>query len=797
VIRRVLHGALVGTLGASLVFCHAARRETSPVGLGREGLVSPADAGSALVAADAGSPAPATTTALDDDMTPWAPIDAVVQAAIDGAKMPGCVVVVGRHDDILFERAYGSRALLPERTPMTTETVFDLASLTKPIATATSVMILVDRGKVDLDARASSYVPELAKLPPFTVRQLLLHTSGLPAATPLTDWSTDRAEVIRHIAALTLKSQPGERFLYSDVGFVVLQEIVQRLSGKALSSFASDEIFAPLGMKDTGFLPPPEIRARAAPTEQRDGGFMIGEVHDPRAFALGGVAGHAGVFSTARDMSRFARAMLEHGVQGEHRLFGEKTFERFVARQETPKGGRALGWDVDSSFATHRSTLLSDKAFGHGGYTGTAMWIDPKRDLFVIFLSNRVHPDGKGAVNPVIAEIGSLAANATEVKTGIDVLRSESFERLRGARVGLITNASAKAKDGTTTIDAFRTAPGVTLAAIFTPEHGLGADREGKIADTTFAGVAVHSLYGDRLTPAASTLDGIDTLVLDLQDVGMRFYTYASTMKRMMKIAAERRIRFVVLDRPNPIGGVDVQGPVLAESDVKGFVNHHPLPLRHGMTMGELARLIAAESPVTIADAGPPGETPKVEVVKVVGWRRKDSFERTGLNWSAPSPNLRTLTSVMLYPAIGLLESTNVSVGRGTDTPFEIVAAPWMDGDAVAKRLIATGIAGISVEATEVTPRSSAHAGKKCRGIRVKVNDPSHFEPIRAGIAIARVLHEIHPDEWDIEGMDRMLRYEPAMNALRTNQGLADIEATWALDLASFKKRRERFLLYR
>jgi uncharacterized protein YbbC (DUF1343 family) len=785
--RRVLHGALVGTLGASLLFCHAARRDVPPTSVAALATSVAHEAGGASPPNDAGALAPAFVIP-SEDAARWAPIDAVVQAAIDAAKMPGCIVVVGRHDDILFERAYGSRALLPERTPMSAETVFDLASLTKPIATATSLMILVDRAKVDVDARASTYVPELAKLPPFTVRQLLLHTSGLPAVTPLGDWSTDRAEVIRHIAGLTLKAQPGERFLYSDVGFTVLQEIVQRVSGKELGAFAAEEIFTPLGMKDTGFLPPPELRTRAAPTEQRDGGFMVGEVHDPRAFALGGVAGHAGVFSTARDMSRFARAMLAKGALDDHRLFGEKTFERFVARQDTSKGGRALGWDVDSAFATHRSALFSTKAFGHGGYTGTAMWIDPQRDLFVIFLSNRVHPDGKGAVNPLVAEIGTLAVSAAEVKTGIDVLRAESFERLRGARIGLVTNASAKAKDGTTTIDALRAANGtVTLAAIFTPEHGLTSDREGKIPDTTYGGIPVHSLYGERFTPTSETLDGIDTIVLDLQDVGVRFYTYASTMKRAMKVAAERHLRFVVLDRPNPLGGVEVQGPVLAESDVTGFVNHHPLPLRHGMTMGELARLFAADEKLEM----------KLDVVKMIGWRRRDALERTGLVWSAPSPNLRTTRSVALYPAIGLLESTNVSVGRGTDMPFEIIAAPWMNGAAVAKKLGESHIAGVTFEATEVTPRSSNHAHKKCRGVHIKVRDASQFEPIRTAVAIAKALREIHPTDWDFEGMDRMLRHKAAMDAIRTNKGLADVEGTWAFDLGTFKERRERFLLYK
>jgi uncharacterized protein YbbC (DUF1343 family) len=781
--RRALHGALVGTLGASLVFCRAGRHDVPPT--------TPAaiafDAGAVAEPIEAGPVAVATPLVIDEDMARWSPIDKVVEAALGEAKMPGCVVVVGRHDEVMFERAYGSKALLPARVPMSPETVFDLASLTKPIATATSVMILVDRGKIDVDARASTYVPELAKLPPFTVRHLLTHTSGLPAITNVSHWTPDRVELIRHLGTLTLKALPGERFLYSDVGFTVLQEIVQRVSGKELASFAAEEIFRPLGMKDTGFLPPPEVRQRAAPTEQRDGGFMIGEVHDPLAFALGGVSGHAGVFSTAQDLSRFAQAMLEKGRFSDHRLFGEKTFGRFIARQVTSRGGRGLGWDIDSTFATHRSALLSGKAFGHGGYTGTAMWIDPERDLFVIFLSNRVHPDGKGAVNPLVAEIGTLAVSGAEVKPGIDVLRAESFERLRGARIALVTNASAKAKEGTTTIDVLRAAPGVTLSTIFTPEHGLGGDREGKIPDTSYQGIPVHSLYGERFKPTDATLDGVDTLVFDLQDVGVRFYTYASTMKRAMKVAAERKLRFVVLDRPNPIGGAEVQGPVLAESDAKGFVNHHALPLRHGMTMGELARLFAEDEKLDL----------KLDVVKVVGWRRRDTFERTALGWSSPSPNLRSLRSVALYPAIGLLESTNVSVGRGTDVPFEIVAAPWMKGAAVAKRLEERNIAGVAFEPTEVTPKSSVHAHKKCSGIRIKLTDASRFEPVRTAVTIAEVLHEIHPNDWELDGMDKMLRHKPAIEAIRSGKGLADVEATWATELAAFKERRVRFLLYK
>lgn len=674
---------------------------------------------------------------------------------------------------------------------MTTDTVFDLASLTKPLATSTSIMILVERGKIDLRAPASRYVPELAKLPPFTVEQLLVHTSGLPAATPISDYTSpspiEHAAVMRRLGEKLegkLKTQPGEHFLYSDVGFVILAEIVRRRGGKDLATFTRDEIWSPLGMNDTGYLPAAEQRARAAPTEQRDNQWMVGDVHDPRAFAMGGVAGHAGVFSTASDLARYARAMLGKGKLDGARIVTARTWETWTARRETSSGGRALGWDRDSRFASHRSSLLSPKAFGHGGFTGTAMWIDPGKDLYVVFLSNRVHPDGKGAVNPLVAELATLAIEASETKTGIDVLRAESFERLKGARVGLVTNSSARAKDGTTTLDALRAAPGVTLSAIFSPEHGIQAAAEGKIADGTYHGVPVYSLYGDRSSPTPTTLGGIDTLVFDLQDAGARFYTYASTMKLAMKVAAEKKLRFVVLDRPNPIGGVDVAGPVLVRS--AGFVNHHALPVRHGMTMGELAKLFADDEKLELG----------LEVVRMQGWSRRQYFDHTGLTWVSPSPNLRSVDEVVLYPAVGLLEATNLSVGRGTDTPFEVLGAPYVDADALAKNVIARGIPGVAIEAVTFTPRANPHRGKSCGGLKLRVTDRSRFEPVRAALTIALALRELHPNDWDVEHVDRMLQSKAASDLLEAGKSVDAIAATWAAPLAAFVEKRARFLLY-
>ncbi len=713
---------------------------------------------------------------------------APIEAAIAEGKLPGCVVVVGRRDGVLFRHAYGSRSIEPERTPMTADTVFDLASLTKPIATATSIMILVERGKISLDTPASKYVPELAALPPFTIGQLLIHESGLVADTAQEDYAHGPEEAMRRIAAHKMGAQPGERFLYSDAGFIVLGEIVRRVSGEDLATFASKEIFAPLGMRETTFTPPPPLKARAAPTEQRDGGWMVGDVHDPRAWALGGVAGHAGLFSTADDLARFARAMLGRGELDHQRVFARSTASLLFARQPASLGARTLGWDSNSIYATNKpeNGAFSAHAFGHGGFTGTSLWIDPDADRFVLFLSNRVHPDGKGSVNPLIARVGALAVDAARVETGLDVLRAEHFERLRGARVGLVTNTSARTRDGTTAIDAFAAAPEVKLAALFSPEHGLAASRDEKIADSDHHGIPVYSLYGDRFTPEAASLEGLDAIVFDLQDAGVRFYTYASTMRRAMRAAFERGLRFVVLDRPNPLDGVDVQGPVFAGA--ASFVNHAALPVRHGMTMGELARLFAAED---ARDAG----AAKLEVVRMRGWRRGDYYDATGLEWVSPSPNLRSVTAAVLYPALGLLEGTNVSVGRGTSSPFERLGAPWIDGAALARDLTTASLAGVAFTEATFTPDSSTYRHETCHGVAVAVTDRAAFDPMRTAIAIAIALHAHYP-MWKLDDMSGILGSAPTLDALRHATPVDEITRLWSSDVAAFREKRTGFLLY-
>lgn len=346
--------------------------------------------------------------------TRLAAIDDVVAEGLRKDRMPGCVVLVGYRGRIAWLKAYGSRQLKPDVVSMTTDTVFDLASLTKPIATATSVMLLIEEGLIELDAPVTRYIPEFGVngKAAITIRQLLTHQSGLLPDNSIRDYKDGRAEAFRLIHELDLRAEPGTRFMYSDVGFIVLGEIVERVSDRTLDIYSTERIFAPLGMSETGFNPDSTLKQRAAPTQQRDGKWMRGEVHDPRAYLLGGVAGHAGLFSTAEDLARYAQMLLNDGMFEKSRLMKAETCQLMQSSQQVSSGVRTLGWDRRTGYSSNRGDLFSAEAFGHGGFTGTALWIDPQQEMFVIFLSNRVHPDGKGSVNSLAGRIGTIAAAA-------------------------------------------------------------------------------------------------------------------------------------------------------------------------------------------------------------------------------------------------------------------------------------------------------------------------------------------------------------------------------------------------
>ena len=755
------------------------------------------DAGTARV--DVGAPA-----ALRQD------IERLVADALAQGKLPGCVVAIGRQSGIVFTRAFGFRSLSPEKEPMTEDTVFDLASLTKPIATATSLMVLADQGKIDLDDRASRYVPEFAARgkSAITLRQLLTHVSGLPSETAVEGYEHGRAEAIRHIAGLSLKAAPGTRFVYSDIGFLILEEVIRRVTGTDLATFAADAVFRPLGMKQTRFLPSPQDRARVAPTEQRKGAWIRGEVHDPRAFRLGGVAGHAGLFSTAADLSRYARMLLGSGALEGVRVLSAGAMAKMLAPHDVPGGIRALGWDMQSAYSNNRGTSLSRRAVGHGGYTGTSLWIDPEQDLFVVFLSNRVHPDGKGSINALASAIGTLAGStlgravveskfsAGPLAVGIDSLAAENFALLRGLRLALLTNDSARTRDGSRTTDVLATRRELTLVALLSPEHGLSASHDEFIDDGIDAKtkLPVFSLYGGSRASRSKAPTGarpvtlppdIDAVVVDLPDVGARFFTYASTVHATLRAAAQQGLRVIVLDRPNPINAIDVAGPMLKPSE-QSAVNHHPLPVRHGMTMGELAEMMNADEHLGV----------RLKIVRMPHYDRRVYFDETGLTWQPPSPNLRTANEALLYPGVALLEATNVSVGRGTDTPFEVVGAPWIDGPRVAAELARAQLAGVSFQATSFTPQANPYSGSLCQGVRLHVDNRLNFDPVRTGIAIAIALRQLFRDQWNATRLHRMIGDPVVTAAILKPSRLAEVEALFKDDLDAFRAKRLKYLLY-
>jgi uncharacterized protein YbbC (DUF1343 family)/CubicO group peptidase (beta-lactamase class C family) len=730
-------------------------------------------------------------------------IDAAVKAAIDRGDVPGAVVLVTHRGKVVFRRAYGLRSKQPAEAAMTVDTLFDLASLTKPLATASSVMLLVEEGKLRVSDPASQYLPAFAAKgkDKVTVEQLLLHTSGLIADNPVADYKDGRAKAIERICDLEPATEPGTKFTYSDLNYILLGEIVERVAGAPLDEFAEKRLFKPLGRTTLTFHPGEGLRDRTAPTEQRDGKWLVGEVHDPRAALLGGFAGHAGLFGTADDLAVYAQMLLGGGAWDGKRILSPLTVKRLTTPHAVPLGGgaygqRTYGWDVQTAFSSNRGELFRAGAgYGHTGFTGTSLWVDPESETAVIVLANRVHPDGKGDAKRLRSQVATLLAAALgpaprpdkPVLTGLDLLERDGFAALKGRRVGLVTNHTGVDRDGNSAIDLLAKADGVTLVALFSPEHGIRGAADEKVNDSRDekTGLPIYSLYGDRRKPTAETLKGIDALVYDIQDAGCRFYTYDTTLTGVLEAAAENKVAVVVLDRPDPLGGVEVEGPVL-DAGKESFVACHTLPVRPGLTVGELARLYAAEKKLTC----------DLEVIPLENWRRGDYFDRTGMRWVNPSPNLRSPTEALLYPGVGLLETTNVSVGRGTDRPFEWVGAPWIDGRKLAAALTKEELPGVRFVPCRQTPASSTYKDKPCDGVQILIDDWSRFQPVRTGVAIACALRRLYPDDWQAERYNTLLGNDAAFEALKAGKSWREIEKGWQAELVRFRERRRPHLLY-
>lgn len=760
----------------------------------------------------------------------FAAVDQIMNSAVARGTIPGGVVLVGHDGQVVYRKAFGMRSLEPVKEAMTVDTIFDIASMTKCIATATSVMKLVEEGKLRLNDPVATYLPEFAKngKENITIRQLLTHFSGLEEDLDLkTPWKGRSAAY-----QLAMDSRPifppGSRFLYSDINFETLGFVIEKVSGLSLDEYAANNIFTPLAMNNTRFLPPPQWRPRIAPTEYDENHRMLrGTVHDPTARRMGGVAGHAGLFSTADDLAKYAQDMLT----GFH-VLSALTVEKMSTPQQPPTATtlRGLGWDIDSPFSSNRGEFFPVGSFGHTGFTGTSIWIDPVTNSYVIVLTNAVHPRGSNSgVVSLRSRIASAVAQGLEltvtedqalrlaritgyneamsaarlvtarngsVRTGIDVLESHDFAELRepGAaktRLAIITNQTGLDSHGNRTIDVLAKAPGIELAAIFSPEHGVAGSLDTTaISDSRDAatGIPIYSVYGDtsaKRHPSLEILRSVDAIVFDIQDIGTRFYTYETTLGYFLEAAAQTGKKIFVLDRPNPINGIYVQGPI-SDPGHESFTNYGQIPIRHGMTIGELARFYNSERNIRA----------RLTVVAMESWRRGDWLDSTGVLWVNPSPNMRSLTEAALYPGVGILEATNVSVGRGTDTPFEVIGAPWIQSVELATYLNRRAISGVRFVPIAFTPSADVYAQKKCGGVNIVVTDRNALDAPELGIEIASALHSLHPEQFDMTKLDRLMLNDRTMQAISAGQDPRRVWMNWIDEIEAFKTIRAKYLLY-
>jgi len=750
-------------------------------------------------------------------------LDNAVNLAIHERRIPGAVLIVGHNGHIVHRKAYGNRAEVPKVEPMTLDTIFDCASLTKVIATTSCLMKLFEEGRYRLNDRVTDYIPEFqGGKSDITLRNLMTHFSGLRPDVPLhPDWTGYDTGI--HLACTDPPAgPPGVQHVYSDINFELLGELIHRLTGQTLAEYARNHIFLPLGMKDSMYNPPASLIPRIAPTEkwEKTGEILRGIVHDPTARNMGGIAGHAGLFSTGDDLARFAQMMLNMGKLGNKRLFSPLTVEKFTEPQ-TPADQpilRGFGWDIDSPYSGNRGELFPIGSYGHTGFTGTSIWIDPTSKTFVILLTNAVHNGPRPPMLPLRTKVATITAAAVgitsrrvsltgynetvsnlgrrrivehqgSVHNGIDVLEDEKFEPLVGKHVGLITNHTGMDRHRKRNVDAM-VAAGVNVVALFSPEHGwTGSVDHPGIQDTTDSatGIKVLSLYGKTSRPTPEMLTGIDALVYDIQDIGVRFYTYESTMAYALEAAAKAHVPFFVLDRPNPLTGVRVEGPPLDAANAS-FVGYFPgIPVRHGMTIGELATMYNAENKIG-AD---------LHVVKMRDWDRGDWFDATNQPWINPSPNMRSLNAAMLYPGLCLLEySPNLSMGRGTDAPFEQVGADFIDATRLSAYLNRQGIPGIRVYATSFTPTESKFQGVHIEGVRFTITERERLDPIRLGLEIAVALEKLYPGKIDVAANRKLIGSERVIKQILNADDPEDIQDSYREAREAFLKKRAKYLLY-
>ncbi len=941
----------------------------------------------------------------------FTPVSILLNDAIAAHKLPGAVVVIGHNGHIAFKQAYGNRKLAGEPgldgkpsppEPMTEDTIFDMASLTKVIVTTTAILQLYEHGKLDLDTPVAHYLPDFmtttgASNPPssplalsapsaphypvalsrsggsnsvlatsqsqawksrITIRQLLTHYSGLPEDVDLRDpWglaAPDKAEGIRRALAAVPYGPPAVTFKYSDINFITLGALVEIISGEPLNVYARLHIFTPIAMQMTGYHPyfescGPVLRVGAAiepgprpvghilvpckpdtwspyaldpataPTAHDNEGtpatnpdfdhLLRGTVHDPTTRRMGGVAGHAGVFSTAADMSLFAQALLDKLLRNTGPFpLRQTTLQMATSPQAaatashdatiflpdgtTTKGiaQRGLGWDLNSAFSRPRGTIFPittggygkpghPGSFGHTGFTGTSLWIDPTSDTYVLLLANAIHPRGAPPISALRGQVATAAAQAlglarpgTDVVdcstqlcsisivdakqptpfrapsiaphalggsttdsptlTGIDVLEATNFAQLKSLaipnyplRIALLTNQSGIDAHGRPTLDilleATKQNPNLKLVKVFTPEHGLYGrqDTEHLTSEQTPTGIPVISLYGSKPAdrhPKPTDLADVDVVVIDLQDIGTRFWTYETVLRYFLDDTACKpgAPAIVVLDRPNPINGLAAQGPV-SDPPVPGsdpYINSVATPVRHGLTLGELARYLDTvdlppacmpKQVVTFSEPNLPVPAPhkRLTVIPMQHWHRAEFFPASGLPWMPPSPNMKTPATAVVYPGVALLETTNVSVGRGTAAPYENLGASWMlHPEILAAYLGARHIPGIRFTSTTLTiaetPEHYPGHGTTLPGLHLEVTDRTALDSPEMGVELLSALHKLYPADFQLAKANTILANADTLARITAGEDPRAIAATWAAGIARFRTETAPFLLY-
>jgi len=711
--------------------------------------------------------------------------------AVEQSKSPGAVAYVGDPERTYFHAATGFRQITPDVLPAKRSTPYDLASLTKGIATTTAIMILRDEGALDLDQPVSELIP-IPAFGQFTVRHLLTHTSGLVGGLPYYTIATSIDEMLQRYAARDIDWPPGTRWRYSDAGFMILGRAVELVARDSLAAFCAKRIFRPLWMTHTAFNPPKQWAGTCAATEHCAwrGKVMVGAVHDENAYAVGGVAGHAGLFAPAADIARFCRALLTG------RILCEKTLAEITEVGQVPSyPWQGLGWKLDPWMSGAEGFLPARTVFGHTGWTGTSIWMDRRSGLFAILLGNTCHPSRAQHDNESLRRTFYMAVarefypRRTNTHTGLDRLVRDGFRPLLGKRISLLTNRAAVDQLGRPILEVLTLEPRVKLAMLYSPEHGiLGKAEAGESVESEPGPVPVISLYGEQKRPSRAELRQVDLFVIDLQDVGARYYTYMATMLECMKACAEARKPVLVLDRPNPVGGAVLEGPIATKTGPD--VCCAPIPVRHGMTMGELAAFFLKKLLRTSKLA--------LVVNTLDNWPRARLFHECGLSWVPPSPNIPTPETALLYVGMCLFEGTNLNEGRGTDTPFHVVGAPWLDAKAVIRNIKYRDRPGCSLKATTYTPKAipgkasdPRYRDQECHGIRITVRDPHKVRAFTLAVALLAAIHRRHPNEFEWTGFfDVLAGSEDLRQRIEAGQSARQIVTSYASALEVFNAGR-------